>query len=178
MAFEIERFKEAISRKNGLARNNLWKINLPLNVGGQRISSDSFAAADKDRLDVMCNSAQLPGRQITTSDRNIGLKSEKMATGFLKDDVMLSFYEDNDYSIRRYFESWQNKVVSQNTFEIKYKNEYAASVFIQQLDHNGNLVYATELIEAFPTTLNVIELNNDPNGLVNINVQLSYTNWK
>lgn len=178
MAFEIETFKEAISRKNGLARNNLWRINLPLTIGGQNISSDPFAASDKSRLNLMCNSAQLPGRQITTADRNIGLKSEKMATGFLKDDVMLSFYEDNSYSIRRYFESWQNKVVSQNSFEIRYKNEYSSSVFIHQLDHTGNIVYGIALIEAFPTTLNVIELNNDPNGLVNINVQLSYTNWK
>jgi hypothetical protein len=101
-----------------------------------------------------------------------------MPYGFLKDDVSLTFYDNNDYSIRRYFETWQNKVLNQNTYEIKYKNEYSADVYISQLDHRNRFVYGVTLLEAFPTTLNLIELNNEQNGLVEVNVQLSYSNWK
>ena len=32
--FEIERMKQAISSRNGLARTNLFQVNLPLIVGG------------------------------------------------------------------------------------------------------------------------------------------------
>ena len=126
----------------------------------------------------MCNATQLPGRQITTNDRQYGIKSEKMAQGFLKDDVSLSFYENNVYTIRRYFQDWQNRVLNQNSYEIRYKNEYAETVTMQQLDHEENLVAEVKLLEAFPTTLNVIDLTSEQNGLVQINVQLSYSNWR
>jgi|TARA_B100000768_G_C11260875_1_gene368737 hypothetical protein len=38
-------------------------------------------------------------------------------------------------------------------------------------------VYKCKLINAFPTTLNAIQLNNEQNGLLEINVQFSYDDW-
>ena len=174
--FQIESFKNAISARYGLARNNLWRIQLPTRPA--YLGGDTFSARDGRILNLMCNATQLPGRQITTNDRQYGIKSEKMAQGFLKDDVSLSFYENNVYTIRRYFQDWQNRVLNQNSYEIRYKNEYAETVTMQQLDHEENLVAEVKLLEAFPTTLNVIDLTSEQNGLVQINVQLSYSNWR
>ena len=176
--FEIERLKQAISFRNGLARSNLFRIDLPLNVGGGRLSGDPYGESNKDILDVMCTATQLPGRQILTNERVIGFKKEQMAYGYETPDVNLSFYDNNDYSIRRYFESWQNRIISPYSKEVRFKNEYSADVYISQLDHNENFVYGVTLLEAYPSTLNVVELNNDPNGIVQINVQLTYTNWR
>lgn len=39
-------------------------------------------------------------------------------------------------------------------------------------------LYEVTLLNAFPTTMNPITMNNDPNGLVELNVQLSYDNWE
>ena len=50
--FEIERLKQAISLRNGLARSNLFRIDLPLNVGGGRLSGDPYGESNKDILDV------------------------------------------------------------------------------------------------------------------------------
>ena len=131
--FQIESFKNAISARYGLARNNLWRIQLPTRPA--YLGGDTFSERDGRILNLMCNATQLPGRQITTNDRQYGIKSEKMAQGFLKDDVSLSFYENNVYTIRRYFQDWQNRVLNQNSYEIRYKNEYAETVTMQQLDH-------------------------------------------
>jgi len=174
--FQIESFKNAISARYGLARNNLWRIQLPTRPA--YLGGDTFSERDGRILNLMCNATQLPGRQITTNDRQYGIKTEKMAQGFLKDDVSLSFYENNVYTIRRYFQDWQNRVLNQNSYEIRYKNEYAETVTMQQLDHEENLVAEVKLLEAFPTTLNVIDLTSEQNGLVQINVQLSYSNWR
>ena len=38
-------------------------------------------------------------------------------------------------------------------------------------------IYQCTLIEAYPTTMNAIQLNNEANGLVELNVQLSYDRW-
>jgi len=40
------------------------------------------------------------------------------------------------------------------------------------------VVYKVELEDAFPTTMNSISLNNEQDGLVQLNVQMSYRNWK
>ena len=42
---------------------------------------------------------------------------------------------------------------------------------------NEAKIYSVKLVDAFCTTLNAIQLNNDPNGLVELNVQLSYKDW-
>ena len=39
-------------------------------------------------------------------------------------------------------------------------------------------MYSLELIDAFPTTVGGIDLNNDPDGIVELQVQFSYTNWR
>ena len=43
--------------------------------------------------------------------------------------------------------------------------------------HQEKPIYECKLINAYPTTLNAIQLNNDLNGLVELNVQLSYDRW-
>ena len=40
------------------------------------------------------------------------------------------------------------------------------------------VTYSTRLLNAFPTTMNSMELNNDPDGLIEVNVQLSYKRYE
>ena len=82
--------------------------------------------------------------------------------------------------MRTYFENWQEEIIGFDTYELKYKSEYAKTVVIQQLDHGDNsVVYACKLLKAFPTTIQAIELGDDnQNQLVQLSVQLSYTDWE
>jgi len=43
---------------------------------------------------------------------------------------------------------------------------------------NDLVVYRCKLIDAYPTSMNAIQLNNDLDGVVELNIQLSYTNWE
>ena len=130
-----------------------------------------------------------------TFDRQIGLVNEKMAYGYANPDVSLTFYVMNDYGVVKYFENWRSYIYDNNTYEAKYKGEYAATVEIHQLRKpimnkkfgigpininvglGGNTVYGVKLLEAFPTSVNAIELNNELDGLVQLTVQLSYTDF-
>ena len=42
----------------------------------------------------------------------------------------------------------------------------------------GGTVYALELLNAFPTTINPVELNNELDGLLQLTVEMSYTRWR
>lgn len=193
----IDAFKAYVSSKGGFARTNMWQVILPV--------LDGFDIATEE-LNVLCKDVVLPGRQILTNERMVGMKPTKQAYGFAQDDVSLTFHLLNDYKVKQYFDEWSSRVVSNNPpYELNYPNEYSGDVVIQQIQQGGGggevnlldvtvaginidingvypkkpskVIYTCKLEKAFPTTINAINFNNEQNGLVELNVQLSYRNW-
>ncbi len=180
----VDELKAIASVKLGFARPNNFLVTLP-DIGGP----------SGRELNVLCRSVTLPGKQVLTVDRRIGMEFQKIAYGYAVDDVSMTFYCMNDYGVRKYFDAWRDLTVGEELGELRYKQDYARSVTIHQLRKplvglskalgplranigiGGGSVYSVELREAFPTTMNAIELNNDLDGLVELTVQLSYTNW-
>jgi len=195
----IEDLKAKVNQKRGLARTNLFSVELP------RING---AAMDGRELNVLCRDIVLPGRQILSNERLIGSQMEKVAYGYAVTDISCPFLCLNDYGVRTYFEAWQNKAFNQETRELGYSHGpdgYAKTVKIHQLEKSGNprnilpefirkqinipglgflsapqnrKVYSLELEYAYPTSMNAITFNNELDGIVELNVQLSYRNWK
>ena len=191
----IEQLKSVVSRSGGIARNNLFTMVLP---------SISGVSINPEELNVLCRDVQLPGRQILSNERRIGMQLEKVAYGYAVTDVSATFLCLNDYGVKDYFEAWQNITLNQDTYEVAYKNEYAAPIKIYQLAKNKltrsvnlyntnildilnvglnlnfrtDVVYGCELIDAYPTTINALQLNNELDGVLELNVQFSYKNWR
>ena len=163
----IEELKGAIT--SGIARADRYKIMLPSDFG-----------MDGRDLNILCRAANLPGRQILTQERRIGMITQKMPYAFGFNDVSLTFILDNNYSVRNYFDEWQRAVVNPGDYELAYKTEYSKTVSIFQLNHgDDSVVYGCKLLRAFPTTVNAIELGDEnENSLVQLNVELSYTDWE
>ena len=197
MSTSIEALKSRVVQSNGLARPNRFMIELP------RIGSIGMS-----HMNVLCRATTMPGKQIATSDRRIGMEFEKIAYGYAVDDVAMTFLMLNNYSVKKYFDAWRNAIVNENTHQVGYKEDYQAKVVIHQLSegipslHLGanfklgplnikagksiaipgvqmrNTVYSVELIDAFPTTIGQIDFNNELDGIVEFNVVFSYTNWR
>lgn len=188
----IDQFKSLVSSKGGVARANVFRVRLPSLPG---------VASSRD-ISLLCKDVQLPGRQILTNERRIGLQFEKVAYGYAIQDINMTFHVMNDYGIKRYFETWQDLAVNQTSLEVGYYNDYTFQIVIDQLKKgvtlptysfgnfldlftprtvtvaNDQIIYSCQLTNAFPTTMNAIQLNNDQDGIVELNVQLSYKNWK
>lgn len=211
------------SSKLGFARSNQFLVELPrlenqsgpggflgslLDRAGGFIPSIPGLTPDRQpnprELNVLCRGAGLPGKQILTADRKIGMVNEKIAYGYGVGDLSLTFYMLNDYSVKNYFDAWTQLIIDdgfsssgQKTAQIvRYKDEYAKSIKIHQLRKpqigfsanlgpvsvglglGGGSVYTVELLEAFPTTINEITFTNDLDGIIEVTVSLTYTNWK
>lgn len=121
MAFRIDDFKSQIGKGGGFAMGNLFKIFLPPIKGDAR------------ELNLLCKAASLPGRQITSIEKPMGLQTTKIAYGYAVDDVTLTFHCLNDMKIREYFETWQNLAVDNENYEVGYYNEYTHPVIIQHI---------------------------------------------
>jgi hypothetical protein len=118
----IDNLKALVSSKGGVARGNVFAVALP-----------PLAGLRSRELNLLCSGVNLPGRQIMSQERQIGLISQKVATDHAFDDVSLTFRCLNDYGIREYFETWQNLCIDQQSLEVGYLNEYAFNVKIHQL---------------------------------------------
>lgn len=121
MAFQIDDFKSEIGKGGGIAMGNLYKIFLP------PIKGDARA------LNMLCKATSLPGRQILSNEKQMGLDNMKVAYGYAVDDITLTFHCLNDMGVREYFELWQNLAVNQETKEVGYFNEYTHPVIIQHI---------------------------------------------
>ena len=184
----IEDLKGKLTSKNGIAAANQYRVELP-----------RFGGASSRTLDVVCKEVNMPGKQVLTLDRQMGIFQEKVANGFAIEEVTMVFHVLNDYGVKKWFDSWQKTIVADNGSMqgfVAYKNDYVKSIKIHQLrkpiarfgfdlgpfdinfDAFGSTIYSVELIEAFPTTLTSIALSNDPDGLVEVSITFSYTKWK
>jgi hypothetical protein len=184
----IEDLKGKLTSKNGIAAANQYRVELP-----------RWSGASSRTLDVVCKEVNMPGKQILTLDRQMGIFQEKVANGFAIEDVTMVFHVLNDYGVKKWFDSWQKKIVgdygSMSGF-VGYKTDYVKSIKIHQLrkpiarfgfdlgpldinfDAFGSTIYSVELEDAFPTTITSIALSNDPDGLVEVSITFSYTKWR
>jgi hypothetical protein len=231
----IEQLKGALISKNGIAVTNQYSVEMPTTVGINNKSK--LSGLDPRDANILCKNVSMPGKQILTLDRQMGIFNEKVVNGFAVDDVSMTFYALNDYGIKKYFDSWRRIMIGEEILSdaalkskeastdtektpesienekrkteelgntrnplrkgtVAYKNDYVSPIKIHQLrkpimrvgfdlgplsidfDLLGASIYSIELIDAFPTTISSIELSNDADGLVEVSVQFSYTNWK
>ena len=122
MASSIDRLKGEITTRGGLARPNNFMVELP-----------SFGGVSTDTMNILCRNVTLPGKQVLTHDRLIQMEKEKVAYGYAVDDVSMTFLMLNDYSIRKYFDSWVNFIIDEDTQRAAYKDEYRRRIVVHQL---------------------------------------------
>ena len=203
MANSIEDLKALANTKLGFARTNKFLVTLPtVGVGGGLLAgivgafSGMGGGASPRELNILCSNVTMPGKQILTNERRIGIEIKKVAYGYAVDDITMTFFLMNDYGVKDYFDSWRSTILDEEGQASNYKNEYAKTVTIHQLRQplkgfsrqvgpirfnaglGGGSVYSVNLIEAFPIAASAIELNNDLDGLVQLQVSFAYTNWR
>lgn len=189
----VNALKIAITGGGGLARSNKFMVTLP-NIGGG-ILGGLFGSLGQAQRNVLCMNATLPGKQMITHDRRVGIEQQKVVYGYAMSEVSLQFMETSALPIRNYFESWISTMHdtspgNQDKNVVNYPTVYKKRVTIHQLaspiptlGFAGGLdlnvsTYSCALVDAFPTTLGDISYSNDLDGYVTFSVQLSYRFWE
>jgi hypothetical protein len=123
MTTGIDNFKSMVAAKGGLARSNLFQVDLP-----------SFGTMQSRDINLLCKEINIPGHQVMTMEYMMGTVTEKIAYSTVHDDVSAAFLVTNDYAIRKYFEQWQSLAYNKGSHEIGYRSDYCRQVAIHQLD--------------------------------------------
>jgi hypothetical protein len=123
------------------------------------------------------------------------------------DGMSMTFHIDKDMLLKRFFEDWIENIVRRDDFTVNYQDSYVTNILIRQLDEGSlgneapystltddqgtplanledernklNIKYEIELIEAFPRSMTLVDLNNSAqNQTHRLNIIFAYRYWR
>jgi hypothetical protein len=166
----IDSFRSSF--KTGIARPHRFDVNIPIPL--ILIQYRNIA----QQLTLRCESANIPGRTLATADQKIYNITEKFPYQTTYNDMEMTFIVSNDMTEKQFFDAWVEFINPSTNFNFKYKGDYATSITISQYDDTNTLSYQIELIDAYPISVNQLDLNWNADGYHKLTVTFAYTYWK
>lgn len=199
MVNTIEQFKGLISSKQGMAQANMFQVILPPIPGANILASEinllcSSASLPGKQIETI-------ERTIGTTHEKVAIGSvidDASFTFRVLNDYGIKKYFDTWQNIAYnpdsreigYKSDYRKQVVINQLkkgqgfplFDLS-NTLFPNSPFPININVDVNLVtssliiYECKLLEAWPISINTIDLNNELDGLVEVTVQLAYTKW-
>jgi len=155
-----------------VARKFMFDVTIPV-----PLALSSYASTGR-QLTFRCDNAMLPGRNIAIMDKKIGAAPvEKFPYHSSYNDVVLDFIVNGNMGERVFFDAWLDLVNPSTDFNFNYKASYAVDILITQYDLTGNKTYQTKLIDAYPVTVNQMDLAWNSEDVHRVTVDFAYTYW-
>ena len=170
MAGNINDFKASFQKD--LARPNKFDVNIPV-----PLTLIPYVNNAKS-LNYRCENASLPGRNLIPVEQKIGSNPvEKYPSLTSYTDIDLTFIVDDDMSQKVFFDAWLNFINPNYNFNFRYKSDYATIITINQYDVTNQLSYSINLYDAYPISMNQMDLDWSVDGYHKITVTFAYTYW-
>ena len=171
MAGSINEFKSSF--KSDLARPNKFDVAIPV-----PLTLIPYVSSAR-RLHYRCENANLPGRTFATAEQKIGSNPiEKYPYQTTFNDMDLTFIMDDDMQQKVFFDAWLNYVNPQYNYNFRYKGDYVTTITINQYDVQNKLSYSVDLVDAYPISMNQLDLDWSSDGHHKLSVTFAYTYWK
>lgn len=163
--FAPDFFRAELTAALGLGSANRYSVEFP-DINGMakpHFGSARDTTSTMSERNTFCTAAGLPGKQINVTQKILGAEIKPVAFGHTMPEVQFSFYLNNTYNMRHYFQEWMNCITStdpNDPMNVGFFHEYAKDVKVRQYTRDGRRVYEAKLIDAYPTNISTIELNN------------------
>jgi hypothetical protein len=130
------------------------------------------------QISYRCEISQLPGRTFATAERKTYGPIEKVPYLTTYNDIDLTFLIDGDMSGKFFFDAWLDLVNPKSTNNFNYKSDYATTIIINQYGLDNTLTYSAELIDAYPISINQLDLDWASDTVHKLTVTFAYTKWQ
>jgi len=170
MARTLNDFKSSFS--GDLARTSRFDVEIPL-----PLTLVPYIKSAR-RLNYRCEVANLPGRTFATTDQKTYGPIEKHPYLTTYSDIDLTFIVDDDMQQRLLFDGWLNYINPTYNYNMRYKENYATTLTINQYNVSNEKTYAVSLMDAYPISMNQLDLDWNGDGYHKLTVTFAYTYWK
>ena len=154
--------------RKGLSRTNRYEVNIPF---------PNTDATSSKLVSLFCEATNLPGMNIATAAQRIFGEIRQVPYERMFDPVNLSFYVDGNMEVKAAFERWIHLIFNQNSRTINYYNNYIRDVNITVKNVEDKTSYVLTLYEAYPKSIQTIQLSAESRDVMKIQVQLEYKYW-
>ena len=213
MSFLPQLFLSNIKAKEGLARPSRFQVILPIptyvnnfisssilekllnlpnsvfsdvttRVLGQSEQQVSSNPSISRYLALQCESAELPGKSLTSADVTIYGPGFKVPYKANYSETTLTWICTNEFYERKLFDRWLESIVPTDTNNARFpkgnglSGGYMTNIKIVQYDDFIKQIYAVELIDAFPVGISSQALSWSDDGIHRLSVQFSYQKFK
>ena len=158
--------------KSGLARSNRYSVEMVL-------PASTYGDNDYRKMLLLCESIQLPGLNLNTTQIRTFGEIREMPYEFNFDPVQFNFYVDGDMVIKGIFDQWIQSVQKGNTRNFNYyKNYIADTIKIKVEDLKDDVKYIVTLYECYPKTVGAVQMGYDQKDIMKLNVTMQYKFWR
>lgn len=173
-SFSLSDFKASI-KSNGILRPTRFEVVLfP--------PTELLKSMDTKEISIRCHTAQMPPFHVKTVDYTVGQgQLRKMPKGYEQGHhIDFTFYNNISASVYNGLLAWSKYSMAskeENNYSINYFDNFIGTVEIRQLDERDNIRYGFSLREAYPISIDVIDLDSghvDTPQLVKVTIAYRY----
>ena len=172
--FGIETLKSKIGEFAKGNRYNVTFVGLP----------SGLSTAVNENLQYLCESVSLPTKGIASQAQDIYGPPREIPYRETFTEAALSFILDDNFTVKRFFDEWQEKIINVETGNVNYWNNFVATINITRLSNNASDFetaddkYKIELREAYPSAVGEIALGHTQGGeILRLSVTFKYRKW-
>jgi hypothetical protein len=170
MPRSINDFKSSFT--GDLSRQNRFDVSIPI-----PLTLLPYVGPAK-LLTYRCENANLPGRTFATAEQKSYGPVEKFPYETTYNDIDLTFILDDDMKTKLLFDAWLNYINPMYNYNWRYKENYATAITINQYSVTNELTYSVNLYDAYPISMNQLDLDWNGEGYHRLSVTFAYTYWK
>lgn len=157
-------------KSTGLAKTNRYKVNITPPVTMRPLMGSNRLVS------LFCEEAALPGLNIATTEHNV--MGEHRQFPYMKnyDNVSMSFYIDNDFEVKGFFDNWLRYISDDNSKITNYYSDYISpTVEIDVLPMGSETPTHTVILhEAYPKAISNIALSASSRDVAKVTISMNY----
>lgn len=170
MPGNINDFKSSF--RKDVARTHKFDVNIPI-----PLTLIPYITSARN-LTYRCESANLPGRTFATAEQRTYGPIEKYPYLNTYTDIDMTFIVDDDMNQKIFFDAWLNFINPLYNNNFRYKGDYSTVITVNQYDVTNKISYSINLFDAYPISMNQMDLDWSADGYHKLVVTFAYTYWQ
>jgi len=126
---------------------------------------------------MLCSDAELAGQSLNTMDFRYYGPSFKTPNITSYSDFTLTFLTQENMEERDYFYKWFRYIIGNGSYDLAFRDEYAARITIEKIRDDGPIIHKTVIQKAYPVSVMPLPLSWADDGFLRTMVQFTYTDF-
>ena len=179
-AFNVGTLRAQVETFGGFAKGNRYNVNIIPPSGIPALQSDPALG----KFQYLCEAISLPTKSLASTPHDIYGPPREMPYRETFTDAALSFILDDAFTVKKFFDSWQTKIINPITNNPGYYRDYVGTINISRLSNDAtsltesNHMYNIQLIEVYPSAVGEVALGHTLGAdVLRLAVTFKYRMW-